>query len=80
MFYTHSHRDARSYDDLYGTHAPTPTRTDTHTDIHMHADATEQVSGHSEGVACELQGCTISCRERKERMNVLHVGRGRALM
>lgn len=36
----------------------------THIHTHRHADATEQVSGHSERVACAAQGCAISCREK----------------
>lgn len=31
------------------------TNASTHTQVHMHADATEQVSGHSERVVHELQ-------------------------
>lgn len=42
---------------------------------HTHADATEQVSGHSERVACEPQGRTKSCRDKRIRISVLRGGR-----
>ena len=53
-------------DDFYGTRTHINKQTHTHTHTHKYVDATEQVSGHSERVACAPQGCAISCRKRKE--------------